>query len=473
MKGNRIIALGLAGCMLISSSVYASELNRIQENTKIEKISLYDQVQETVNVVEAEPFFDTNNEYVEFHVKVPRIEGLKDKAYQEQLNASIKSSAAKEIKNIQEEAEKFALDCKEQGWEFRPYQLTIDYDVKSKDQVLSLVVTTYASTGGTGNPIVDCYNIDIEESKSIELKDLFKDDVDYKDLLNKGIKNQIAVQQKDEDKVYFEGDMGFQTISDAQSFYVEHGNLAIAFPKYSIAPGYMGTPEFKVSLKALGESLKDGYEFESLKVLDKKVETDNELFNTDITLPVIQGLTDAMYEEQVNHMIESYAMKDLEELEAEATELEKFYKEEGWEFNPLGLTISYDVKEEAGDILSFTVTTYIASGNGRSRVDYYNIDVNQNKAVLLDRLFVEGSDYITVINNEIKRQIKEQVEEGKSYFEGEEGFQTIKNSTSFYMQGDDLVVTFPKYSIAPGYMGSPEFKINKLLIKHMLQADYQ
>ncbi len=41
-----------------------------------------------------------------------------------------------------------------------------------------------------------------------------------------------------------------------------------------------------------------------------------------------------------------------------------------------------------------------------SRKDYYNIDIKGNNIVKLEDLFKENSNYRTVLNDEINRQIK-------------------------------------------------------------------
>lgn len=84
--------------------------------------------------------------------------------------------------------------------------------------------------GANGITRVDSYNIDTNQSKRIELKDLFETDADYKNVLNKEIAAQIAAQSKQENKSYFEGEDGFKTVSEFQDYYLEDSNLVIVFP---------------------------------------------------------------------------------------------------------------------------------------------------------------------------------------------------------------------------------------------------
>lgn len=55
----------------------------------------------------------------------------------------------------------------------------------------------------------------------------------------------ILAKINEEPENYFVED--FKGIDDEQGFYIENGEVVILFPKYSIAPGAMGTPEFRFS----------------------------------------------------------------------------------------------------------------------------------------------------------------------------------------------------------------------------------
>ena len=57
-----------------------------------------------------------------------------------------------------------------------------------------------------------------------------------------------AMYYSRDDEDDFNDDFAFQTIEPDQSFYLnEQGQVVIVFPKYAIAPGYMGIQEFTVS----------------------------------------------------------------------------------------------------------------------------------------------------------------------------------------------------------------------------------
>ena len=204
-----------------------------------------------------------------------------------------------------------------------------------------------------------------------------------------------------------------------------------------------------------------------VKITSETIKSNTEDIDVDIKIPVVKGLKDEIYQEQLNYKIKSTAKKDLNEFKKIAEEL----KELNIEWTP-EIRINYEIKSDE-DILSFVVTTYsyVGGANGMSRKDYYNIDIKGNKIVKLEDLFKENSNYRTVLNDEINRQIKKQMAANeKMYFEGEEGFKSIKDEQSFYIdESKNLVITFQMYDIAPRSSGYPEFEIPKENIVHILK----
>jgi hypothetical protein len=159
------------------------------------------------------------------------------------------------------QVEEYAQEAKKNGWEVRPYQLFVDYDLKANNEAfLSFTITYYTYTGGAnGMTVVGCFNIDKKTNKPIRLEDLFPQGADFKTKINNEIVKQIELRSKDKEEMFFGGDTGFKSIKDSQGFYLKDNDIVIVFPKYEIAPGFMGTPEFAINLAELkdGLALKD------------------------------------------------------------------------------------------------------------------------------------------------------------------------------------------------------------------------
>lgn len=206
------------------------------------------------------------NKFIKIDIKIPVVNGLSDQEFQEELNKTIKEDALKArhmiLLTLQEELKL----AKEQKRPFIPLELNISYEVTNTQDILSFYVTTYEFTGGAhGITGTNYFNIDIAKNQRLSLEDLFKEGSNYKDVINKEIKKQIKEQEATGQGSYFHendpfmNDSGFQTITEDQTFYIEKGNLVIAFSQYEIAPGYMGQPTFKIPLKSFKGMLKEAY----------------------------------------------------------------------------------------------------------------------------------------------------------------------------------------------------------------------
>lgn len=135
--------------------------------------------------------------------------------------------------------------------------------------------------------------------------------------------------------------------------------------------------------------------------------------------------------------------------------------EEEWGNREMDVIIDYSVTRQTDTQVSFVVTLaegWVASYEERY---YYNLDLSEDRAITLRDLL--GEDWIQRCNDAISAQIAASVdEEGFSFFFAPEegGFTTVDESTSFYLQEDGTpVVVFPKYAIAAGAAGWPEFEI--------------
>lgn len=147
--------------------------------------------------------------------------------------------------------------------------------------------------------------------------------------------------------------------------------------------------------------------------------------------------------------------------------------EEEWADRTMDITVDYDVKYQEGNILSLELLTAKGWVAYQEERHYYNLDLATGRYLTLQELL--GDDYIARCNESIDRQIKERLaaDDSLAYFGygemanedkdmGIEGFTTIAPDNSFYINKDgNVVITFAKYEIAPGYMGAQEFEIIK------------
>lgn len=123
------------------------------------------------------------------------------------------------------------------------FKAKVDYELKNKEEILSIKFDYYQYTGGAhGNPYSLSYNIDLASGKDLNLVDFLKRQNIALGEVEKIIKAEI---EKNSDK-YFKNEYGFQNLEEDQCYYLENGELVVYFQPYAIAPYSTGIPEFKV-----------------------------------------------------------------------------------------------------------------------------------------------------------------------------------------------------------------------------------
>lgn len=144
-------------------------------------------------------------------------------------------------------------------------------------------------------------------------------------------------------------------------------------------------------------------------------------------------------------------------------QFEDTLSEEGYH----GLHVTQEVVTDNARYYTVKLSVLETEASGYEHNQFYTIDKQTGNVVTLEDLFVEGSDYISAISENIKTQMQEQMaaDEGVIYFLDNDdmpefNFQGITEQTNFYFnEKDELVIAFDEYEVAPGSMGAPEFVI--------------
>ena len=166
-----------------------------------------------------------------------------------------------------------------------------------------------------------------------------------------------------------------------------------------------------------------------------------------------------------------------QDMEATVEELIRQFEgtlsEEGYH----GVHVSQDVVTDNTQYYTVKLSVLETEASGYEHNQFYTVDKQTGNVVTLADLFAEGSDYISVISENIKTQMREQMEadEGVIYFLDDEdmpefNFQSITAQTNFYFnENGELVIAFDEYEVAPGYMGAPEFVIPQEIVEALYQ----
>ncbi len=137
--------------------------------------------------------------------------------------------------------------------------------------------------------------------------------------------------------------------------------------------------------------------------------------------------------------------------------------------------VDYEVPMCRENWFTLKLTVNSVTGSSNSYYKIYNIDRNTGKIVTFSDLFCT-SDFGKVIKQDIMKQMKERTEENNTliYFTDKENMWEISDKQNFYFnENGELVIPFDKYEVAPGFMGNPEFTINKGTLNCILKPEYQ
>ena len=158
----------------------------------------------------------------------------------------------------------------------------------------------------------------------------------------------------------------------------------------------------------------------------------------------------------------------------------KFYNDLDLQSNGYGsIYMDYEtlIDNDNWFTLKLSVTETAASSN--SYYKFYHIDKQKQIIVELKDLFIDDS-YKSVINNEIKTQMKSQMQNDENivYWTNEaefsESFSSIDDNQNYYWDDEfNLVIVFDKYEVGPGSIGIPEFVISKSILDEYLKLEYR
>lgn len=186
--------------------------------------------------------------YIEIKIKTPIIKT--NSKIGDDITSKIDSDTEKWVNDVREIAES------DYNSNNMIYEAMGIYDLHyNKNCFLSITMTNYQFTGGAhGMTFKVPYNFDLKTGKALKLSDLFKDDYDYKKVIDATIREEIVKHKE----YYFNDGADFKGISGNQDFYITNKGIFVYFSLYEIAPYSSGIREFFIS----NDSLKNGFKLE-------------------------------------------------------------------------------------------------------------------------------------------------------------------------------------------------------------------
>lgn len=203
----------------------------------------------------------------------------------------------------------------------------------------------------------------------------------------------------------------------------------------------------------------------------REYKLDNKNYNADIKVPAIEGLENKELESSLNEKYLAENRGLYEQFMKDISELDKNGEAH------MGVSSGYQLITDNDTIFSVQRYVLTTAGSSYTELKYDTIDKKKQVLITLPSLFKDDS-YVDVISDNILDQMRDQMkgDEGKIYWIDEqveegltEAFERIDKDQGFYInpQGK-LVISFDKYSVAPGYMGNPEFVIPTDVISKIL-----
>lgn len=188
-------------------------------------------------------------------LQVPVIKGWNNKKAEAAINSKFLSIVSKFKKEMELAAQEAKKEQESLDYSVGKYQaITKGKVLYNKNDLLAISLTYYQYTGGAhGISYQEVFNIDLRTGNILNLQDIFKPGSNYKKIINREIKSQIS---KKPEGFFPEGEGGFQTISDKQSFLLKDNCLVFYFQPYEIACYAAGIVEFKIPSSKLNKMLK-------------------------------------------------------------------------------------------------------------------------------------------------------------------------------------------------------------------------
>ena len=170
--------------------------------------------------------------------------------------------------------------------------------------------------------------------------------------------------------------------------------------------------------------------------------------SADVSVPELAGGDAA---QTVNEQVQAYTDQLIEQFQKDCETMGESYE---------SLNVASSVVTDTDRWFTLRVDAEETQASGYQFSRFYHIDKAADQVVTLKDLFREDADYVTVLSDEVRRQMEARMAENGevSYFPEE--LTAIDPAQSFYFNGaGELVLVFDEYTIAPGSMGMPEFPI--------------
>lgn len=220
----------------------------------------------------------------------------------------------------------------------------------------------------------------------------------------------------------------------------------------------------------IGDKDKDYVEKDGIKVYAKNVRYKDEYTEVNLKIPVIEGIKNAEVMNQLNQRLEQKALDFKKETERMSREVVEESKKQGWPLRTGSVYTEYEARINENRTMSISVIYYQYTGgaHGMTNKETINLDLVNEKELLLKDLFAGSADYLQALTDELVKQMNNDQE---SLFPSTLSTFKASDDLKFYLTDESIVFYFDPYEIAPYAAGIVEYKISYDALKDVLKKD--
>lgn len=193
-----------------------------------------------------------DNDYSHAIINSPHIDNINNKSVETKINNIIDQTIdtmLKEQKQLDKEYEESFKATGGKQEDYNKIETMIDYHIHFiNNKIVSFDLEKSQTLASAYNERV-YFNFNIDTGKEITIDKILGKN--FEAIIKEEVIKQVNEQlEQDLNKTYFMDNVNNLKITPDQSFYINENNqIVVVFSKYEIAPGYMGLPEFIISLE--------------------------------------------------------------------------------------------------------------------------------------------------------------------------------------------------------------------------------
>lgn len=200
----------------------------------------------------------------------------------------------------------------------------------------------------------------------------------------------------------------------------------------------------------------------------RRYEYSDKKHNLDVEVPEVDGSDNFdPINADVNELTEKLVQRFYEEVELVGNE------------GHGSLYIDYEMVTNTDTWFTLKLCVFEAAGSSNTYYKYYHLNKLTGKTVQLGDL-AKNKEFYSVIEDDLKRQMDEAMknDENLIYWTHDTPFGdslvSIDECHNFrFDEEGNIVICFDKYEVSPGFMGTPEFTVDKTVFEDYIKAEFK